>query len=105
MLFDESLLTFSQAAAALPAIGGKRPHASSLWRWSKKGVQGIRLECRQIGGRLVTSREALDRFTKALAEREPTHRVGHSPGRPRKAKTDRQAQIEAAEISLRKAGL
>lgn len=61
-LTGESLITMS-AAAKLTA---GRPHPSSLWRWTKKGVGGVRLESVQVGGRVFTSREALQRFVAAL---------------------------------------
>ena len=66
MLNNEQILTFSEAANALPPIGGKRPHASTIWRWARKGCRGVRLEVRRLGGRFVTSIEALDRFSKTL---------------------------------------
>lgn len=101
MLYDEQILTFSEAAKALPLVNGKRPHVSTLWRWARKGVAGVKLETRRIGGRFVTSVEALDRFTKQLSEIEPN--------RPRPLKRSRVAkqrerEIERAERKLDAAG-
>jgi len=67
MLHDEQIITFSEAAKSLPAINGRKPHASTIWRWARKGVNGIRLETRRLGGRFVTSLEALERFSEKLA--------------------------------------
>ena len=67
MLCDEQIVTFSEATKVLPKVNGHRPHASTIWRWARKGVHGIRLETRRLGGRFVTSIEALDRFSEALA--------------------------------------
>lgn len=59
----ETLLSFKDAAKLLP-----RPcHPSTVWRWHRKGVRGIRLEALRLGGFFYTSREALDRFGHALA--------------------------------------
>jgi len=59
----ETLMTLVQAAATLP----HRPHASTLFRWCRKGIRGVRLEYRRIGGRILVSRAALDRFGDRLA--------------------------------------
>lgn len=66
-------LTLSQAAAAVPALRGKRLHVSTLWRWCRRGCKGrngltVRLQHGRVGGQIVTTREALDRFYAELAE-------------------------------------
>src|SRR3990170_7891939 len=65
---SETALTLSQAACELPKLGGRKLHASSLWRWARKGVRGVKLDYARLGGRIVTSREALSRFGAKLAE-------------------------------------
>jgi hypothetical protein len=42
------------------------PSPPSVYRWAQKGVMGVKLESRHIGGRKYTSREAVDRFLTAL---------------------------------------
>lgn len=108
MLYDEDLLTFSEAAKNLPTIDGRRAHASTIWRWARKGIQGVKLETLRVGGRFVTSAEALERFSRKLAELPPgaassssTRRVAT---RPRSA-TQRQHEIERANEYLKKEGL
>lgn len=102
----EELLTLTEASQALPRVGGKRPHPSSLWRWHRTGIQGIHLECIRMGRRLLTSREALVRFTQQLAQRDDRH----CPTRPRSSndepRTDKQRAraIEDAERELADAG-
>ena len=68
MLLEEKVVSFTEAAKALPVINGRKIHPSALWRWARKGVKGVRLETRRLGGRFVTSMEAIERFSKALAE-------------------------------------
>ena len=68
MLLDENLITLAEAAEHLPRINGRRIHVSSLHRWRVNGIRGIRLETRRLGRRVVTSVEALERFSRALAE-------------------------------------
>ena len=105
MLMTEKILTFSEAARRLPKVGGKRPHPSTIWRWGRKGLHGIRLETRRVGGRFVTSEEALERFTKELAEIEPpsasiassplTVKGGRSEAAREKAIADADARLIA----------
>ena len=68
MLSSEKIVSFTEASKLLPVINGRRIHPSALWRWARKGVKGVRLETRRLGGRFVTSMEAIERFSKALAE-------------------------------------
>ena len=104
MLCDETVLSFADAAKALPLINGKRVHCSTLWRWGRKGISGVRLEVRRLGGRYVTSIEALDRFSLELAN---VKLPGHRPTPPPKHPTDRHREksIEQAEGTLRTAGI
>jgi len=71
MLLNEECFSFSAIAKRLPKINGNKIHPSAIWRWARKGVKGVRLETRRLGGRFVTSMEAIERFSKALAEVDP----------------------------------
>ena len=64
---SEHLLTLAEAARSLPRLRGSRKvHVSTLYRWINRGVRGVRLEAARIGRTLVTSREALQRFSERL---------------------------------------
>ncbi|MBP3955486.1 DUF1580 domain-containing protein [Gemmata sp. G18] len=69
-LLSETLLTFAEAVAAVPAVAGKQPALPTVYVWADKGVRvgksRVKLECAKIGGKRVTSREALARFFEAL---------------------------------------
>lgn len=81
-LDDELPISFAEAAAMLPPVhGGKRTSATSVWRWARRGVFGIRLEFRAIGSRCMTSVEALQRFNAALAALSPEQRRERSAAR------------------------
>src|SRR5207253_5918892 len=59
------------AALVPPARNGKRTHFQTLYRWVIHGATGpsgtrIRLEAIRLGGRWMTSREALQRFAERL---------------------------------------
>ncbi len=66
---NEEMLSLSQAAKLLPG----RPHAASLWRWSRLGVtthsgQRVRLRVGRLGRRLFTKIEWLEEFARQCAE-------------------------------------
>ena len=61
-LDNEPLLSLAQAAASLPFP----TTTAALHHWARRGVRGVRLEVKRVGGRLFTSRAALRRFDAAL---------------------------------------
>lgn len=71
----ETLLSLSQAARRLPPGRGGRPmHMSGILRWVLEGAKApdgsrVRLEAMRLGGRWLTSVEALQRFGEALTPR------------------------------------
>lgn len=91
----ESLITMTQAAKLLPG----RPNVATLWRWRTSGIRGVRLETLRIGGRRMTSKEALSRFH----ERVTAAADGEAP-RPRTLR-QRRAAIARAERELDEAGI
>lgn len=66
MVTTEGLITLSEAAQILPKINGKRPSTVTLHRWATAGLRGVKLESSKIGGRRVTSPEALDAFIERV---------------------------------------
>lgn len=75
---SETLVSLTEATKLVPRTGAKRLAISTLWRWCRKGLRGVRLEYVRIGRGIATSQEALNRFFQALAEAD---RVGVEPGR------------------------
>lgn len=64
----ERVLSLTQAARLLPCRRrGRKPCPSTLYRWAKRGLRGVRLETVRIGGTLCTSVEALNRFFAELS--------------------------------------
>ncbi len=99
----EELLSLTDAAKALPPIDGKRLHVSTIWRWARRGLRGIRLEHVRLGHRVCTSQEALARFAQRLAEADE-RAVGRPVGRPQTKTTrtagERQRAVKSAESTL-----
>lgn len=105
-LLDEQPLTLGEAAKKLPRLDGKKISISSLWRWATIGIRGVKLEVRQLGGRLITSMEALERFSAAVASSRDFGRCQVRRKRvATRAESSRQERVEAARERLRQAGI
>lgn len=53
---------------AVEKATGRRPHLTTCLRWTTRGVSGIKLESFVLGGRRLTSEEAVLRFMDAVTE-------------------------------------
>jgi len=93
-LANEDVMSLTEAARILPKRrAGKRTHVATLYRWSTKGLRGVKLEVIQVGATRCTSREAIQRFFDALSPSNPVRgRVSHS---------GRKDQIGLAQRMLR----
>jgi Protein of unknown function (DUF1580) len=58
---NEHLCRLVDAPMEIPS----KPHISTVVRWTRQGVKGVRLETVVIGGRRFTSLEAIQRFIQA----------------------------------------
>lgn len=66
-VLGETRVYLLDAPAHLPTRpDGRRTHHSTCLRWVLRGVRGVRLEAVRLGGRWVTSLEALNRFAANL---------------------------------------
>ena len=65
---NETLLSLTEATKVLPRVNGRKPAISTLWRWCRKGLRGVKLEYVRYGRNIVTTRQALGRFFTTLAE-------------------------------------
>jgi hypothetical protein len=94
---SEKLIRLSKGAKLIE--GGDRISGSTMYRWHKHGLRGVKLEAIRIGGSSFTSVEAIQRFADALTgispEAAPTLR---SPAR-------RRREIEAADRELARMGV
>jgi hypothetical protein len=105
-LIDETLLSLPQAARRLPPGRRGRPVSlSCILRWILGGVPGpdgrrVRLEAVRLGGRWLTSNEALARFGRALTPRLDDDLVPAS-----RNPAQRQRASERAAKELERAGI
>lgn len=82
----------------IPARRSGRPfHLSTVIRWAKTGVRGVRLEALRVGGTLCTSEQALQRFFERLARPGPSPRT--SPALPADA-TQVERELDRISASL-----
>lgn len=102
MLFEESLLSLSEATNELARVRGKKPHVSTLWRWAKKGIRGVKLEVICVGGQIITSKEALDRFCKNLAKAPKKNQSGQ---RRQKETHGRETSIKRSQSRFKSYGI
>jgi hypothetical protein len=64
-ILSEEVISLNKACKELPP--DNRPHPSTIWRWAKIGVRGVKLETLKISGTAtITSRQAVTRFIVAL---------------------------------------
>jgi hypothetical protein len=99
-LTTEAMIPLARAAEMVPpARRGKKTHLSTVFRWVTDGAKGpdgrrVRLEAVRLGGRWLTSTEAVQRFAERLTPDldRPRPPASRSPGaRERAAKrADRQ---------------
>lgn len=58
----ERMCPLSEATGHVPGT----PHPSTLNRWARAGIGGVKLETVKVGGRRYTSIEAIQRFLASL---------------------------------------
>lgn len=104
-ILQESVISLQDAANDLPSgmKPGKPIHFSTLWRWVLRGCLAIdgrrvRLEAVRLGGRWLTSREALQRFSDALSHDQADEPKTRTP-------TGRKRDISTARKKLEKMGI
>jgi len=103
-LFSENVYSLKEASKVIPGIrGGKKPHIASLYRWCKKGVNGVKLESIQVGGTLCTSLQAIQRFCNKLSEPEQAEIKGQA--QQNATLNRREREIDKANKELEKQGM
>jgi hypothetical protein len=102
----ETPLPLKDACCLVPAArNGKRTHLATLLRWILTGSRGptgerVRLEAVRLGGRWMTSREALQRFAERLTPQSP-----EGPAQAPRTPTQRQRAAERAGRELDAIGI
>lgn len=81
--YEDELLDMKAASRVLPG----HPSSAVVWRWCHKGVLGrdgrrICLEHRRKGGKLYTTRAALDAFAKTMSDVDVIQHFTAEPTKP-----------------------
>lgn len=109
---DPTPCTDLLAEGAISLSAAARDHAranpSTVWRWCRKGIRGVRLQYARLGRKIVTSRQAIARFATELAALDETVPDSQPqklhPGADRTPDA-RSAAAEAADRRLSAAGI
>jgi hypothetical protein len=102
----ERPLALADAAKLVPAArGGKRCHLSTILRWVLKGSKApdgtlVRLEAARLGGRWLTSREALQRFSARLTPSPEADAQLYPRGPGKRRRTSDRAAAELEKLGL-----
>ncbi len=97
----EQVISLTDAAKLIPSRrGGKRTHASCIYRWTTAGCKGVLLESIQCGGTRCTSKEAIVRFFRELTDCE---RATAEPAADRHC--SRETELNRANADLDRAGI
>ena len=90
--FKDDLFSLTQITRSLP----KRPSPACMWRWYRKGINGVLLETVVVGGRRFTTKVAWTEFvrrTTAAANQLPPE------------EDDAPKRTESTQRKLKNAGL
>ena len=101
----EQLIALKDVAKRIPGRGGRPTNFATIWRWIMKGSiapggNRVRLRAARIGGKWVTSIEAVQEFLQAL-----TPRFGEEPPNLVRSATKRKTADERASKQLEEAGI
>ena len=106
-VLSDDYLTLTEATKRLPRSNGRRIHTSTLWRWCRRGCNGIYLQYFRTGRTIWVTEEALHRFFTELAmadSAQSAKSLFKATIRQRRARpAQRQAAVEEANAILRKA--
>ena len=93
-IHTEELLELNKVPANLERRTGKRLNLSTVYRWTNRGIAGVRLETVLVGGSRYTSAEALNRFfTQSTLAKQGKLSTATAEG-IRRAKAIREKQVE-----------
>ena len=82
----DDLMPLAKAARSLPPLRSGRPVSpATLWRWSARGLRGVRLQIVRLGGTACTSPGALREFFAAVEAARTQPRQDPVPPQPSRA--------------------
>jgi hypothetical protein len=104
-LASETIIPLREVPKLLPSYrGGRPPSFQCALRWVLEGAKGpngerVKLEALRVGGRYVTSKEALQRWAERLTpQTESTLAPTRTPRQRRRAAEQAERELEAMGI-------
>jgi hypothetical protein len=105
----ETVFGLCEAAKYVPRTSNRPVHHSTIWRWCRVGIRGVKVEHLMVGSRCVTSREALNRFFQKLSELPPASAEPDDLSPPLRASkrtpARRRSDVDRAKADLASAGI
>ena len=108
MIENEQKISLTEAVKHWPG----RPHVSAIWRACRRGIRAangkrVYLDHARWGAKIFTSREAIERFGRQLAEFDAEHfRTKPSTQKvPRRRYRNRTKAIAAAKARVARNGI
>ena len=105
----ETLVTLAEAPRLIPAINAvpgmeaRKPlHPRTIYNWASRGKRGVVLETVPVGGILVTTKQALERFFSRLATARENRMIESDRVPARRTLRRRQSRIDATRERLAK---
>lgn len=93
----DTLISLSTLARRLPSTNGGNVNPATTFRWVVKGLRGHKLEVIHVGGRMLTTWEAYERFAAAVASGRAPEVAAPSPRQAKRVRNAKQI-LEAAGI-------
>jgi hypothetical protein len=102
--------TLSEGTKRLPRVNGRKVHPSTLWRWCRRGCNGVHLKYLRAGRSIMVTEEYLHQFFTELAAADAAVQTTTTAVRKRKPRrrnnsAARQRQIDEANEVLVRAGI
>jgi len=91
--FSETMLPLAKAARSIP---GRTVSPQTVYRWISHGIEGVKLEALNVGGRMQTSEQALTQFFAAVTEAKQQAKLPAQADANRSECTERR--LEAAGL-------
>lgn len=88
-------LDLKPVVEAVEEATGRRPHLSTVLRWHHRGRKGVRLKCWELGGRKLTTTQAVLDFIADVSA------AGSTPQQCSPSAAARSAKSAKAKLSKR----
>ncbi len=68
-ILTEEVISLKEAQRELEKVMSTKLDRSTIHRWTLRGVKNVKLDSVRLGGKLLTSKQAINRFVVELTEK------------------------------------